>query len=102
MSPYTRTGDRPEMTLDHRMGFLEGKVEALEQWMTRSKAEDSEWRDDVKSQIFNNSTMLAEINHKLSQSMGMLSALKVIAAVIGVACVPAVGWLLTHPWPFGK
>lgn len=96
------TGDGREMSVEHRMGWLEGLVKSLDDRMTRREAEDAAWRLDVKSSIDKQGQMLSEINLKLSQSIGVFSVVKWAIGIGIVSAIPAVGWLLVHPWPFGR
>lgn len=72
------------------LGELKGRVRSLEERMTRSETVDTAWRNTVDS-------TLHDINSNLSQSLGMLHAVKWITVPI----IGLLGWLASHlVWPW--
>jgi hypothetical protein len=98
MSPIT--SNEPN-SIERQIGWLEGRVQSLDDRMTRREAEDAAWRENMTLSMTNNSSTLAEIKLAVSSSNAVLSVVKWFCGVCVVGSIPALGYMVTHPWPFG-
>lgn len=79
-------------TPDHRIGYLEGRLQSLEQRMDRRDKDDDEWKKEV-------STTLKEIRDNQKSMSGAFWLARWMVNLWFVVIIGVVGWLIRHFFP---